>query len=192
MQPANAQQTSTVNGVSVDELFKTVDSVKKNKSIAKFSFRADNTWIDGGHNQTSVRNFFGAGGEDTSRKTPFILDADEPKVLLGTDRGANPVEYVLTALAGCLTTSLVYHAAARGIAIHEVKSHLEGDLDLRGFLGISDEVRNGYDNIRVSFKIKADASAEQLRELVELAQRRSPVFDIVSHPVPVNVELKES
>ncbi len=192
MKTANAPQTSTVNGVSVDELFKTVDSVKKNKSIAKFSFRADNTWIDGGHNRTSIRNFYGAGGEDTSRKTPFILDADEPKVLLGTDRGANPVEYVLTALAGCLTTSLVYHAAARGIAIHEVESHLEGDLDLRGFLGISDEVRNGYDNIRVSFKIKADASAEQLRELVELAQRRSPVFDIVSHPVPVNVELKES
>lgn len=192
MKSAAAEHHTSLNGVNVDELFKTVETVKNNVSIAKFRFRADNTWIDGGHNRTSIRNFYGAGGEDTSRKTPFILDADEPKVLLGTDRGANPVEYVLTALAGCLTTSLVYHAAARGIAIEEVESHLEGDLDLRGFLGISEEVRNGYDNIRVSFKIKADASEEQLRELVELAQKRSPVFDIVSHPVPVNVELKNS
>jgi uncharacterized OsmC-like protein len=168
-----------------------VDTVKKTASIAKFRFRADSIWVDGGHNRTSIRNFYGAGGEDTSRKTPFILDADEPKVLLGTDRGADPVEYVLTALAGCLTTSLVYHAAARGIAIHEVESHLEGDLDLRGFLGISDEVRNGYENIRVSFKIKADASEKQLQELVQLAQQRSPVFDIVSHPVPVSVGLEK-
>jgi uncharacterized OsmC-like protein len=192
MKPATAQKPTTVNGVNVDELVQTVESVKKTASIAQFRFRADNTWIDGGHNRTSIRNFYGAGGEDTSRKTPFILDADEPKVLLGTDRGANPVEYVLTALAGCLTTSLIYHAAARGIAVEEVESHLEGDLDLRGFLGISEDVRNGYDNIRVSFKIKADAPEAQLRELVELAQKRSPVFDIVSHPVPVSVELKAS
>lgn len=192
MKSAAAGIKTDLNGVNVDELSKTVAAVKKTASIAKFRFRADNTWIDGGHNRTSIRNFYGAGGEDTSRKTPFILDADEPKVLLGTDRGANPVEYVLTALAGCLTTSLVYHAAARGIAIEEVESHLEGDLDLRGFLGISEEVRNGYDNIRVTFKIKADAPEAQLRELVELAQKRSPVFDIVSHPVPVNVELKTS
>lgn len=190
MKTAASQRQTNVNGVNVEELFKTVDAVKKTASIAKFRFRADNTWVDGGHNRTSIRNFYGAGGEDTSRKTPFILDADEPKVLLGTDRGANPVEYVLTALAGCLTTSLVYHAAARGIAIYEVESHLEGDLDLRGFLGISDEVRNGYENIRVSFKIRADASDDQLQELVQLAQQRSPVFDIVSHPVPVSVELE--
>jgi uncharacterized OsmC-like protein len=192
MKQAAAQKQTLVNGVDVDQLFKTVETVKKIASIAKFRFRADNTWIEGGHNRTSIRNFYGAGGEDTSRKTPFILDADEPKALLGTDRGANPVEYVLTALAGCLTTSLIYHAAARGIAIEEVESHLEGDLDLRGFLGISEDVRNGYDNIRVSFKIKADAPEEQLKELVELAQKRSPVFDIVSHPVPVSVELKAS
>ena len=192
MKTATSKKSTTINGVNVDELFKTVDAVKKTAAIAKFRFRADNTWIEGGHNRTSIRNFYGAGEEDTSRKTPFILDADEPKVLLGTDRGANPVEYVLTALAGCLTTSLVYHAAARGIAVEEVESHLEGDLDLRGFLGISEEVRNGYENIRVTFKIKADATEEQLRELVQLAQKRSPVFDIVSHPVPVSVELKKT
>lgn len=192
MKTATSKKSTTINGVNVEELFKTVDAVKKTAAIAKFRFRADNTWIEGGHNRTSIRNFYGAGEEDTSRKTPFILDADEPKVLLGTDRGANPVEYVLTALAGCLTTSLVYHAAARGIAVEEVESHLEGDLDLRGFLGISEEVRNGYENIRVTFKIKADATKEQLRELVQLAQKRSPVFDIVSHPVPVSVELKKT
>ena len=192
MKSATSKNSTTLNGVNVEELFKTVDAVKKTAAIAKFRFRADNTWIEGGHNRTSIRNFYGAGVEDTSRKTPFILDADEPKVLLGTDRGANPVEYVLTALAGCLTTSLVYHAAARGITVEEVESHLEGDLDLRGFLGISEEVRNGYENIRVTFKIKADATEEQLRELVQLAQKRSPVFDIVSHPVPVSVELKKT
>jgi uncharacterized OsmC-like protein len=191
MKTATSKKSTTINGVNVEELFKTMDAVKKTAAIAKFRFRADNTWIEGGHNRTSIRNFYGAGEEDTSRKTPFILDADEPKVLLGTDRGANPVEYVLTALAGCLTTSLVYHAAARGIAVEEVESHLEGDLDLRGFLGLSEEVRNGYENIRVTFKIKADATEEQLRELVQLAQNRSPVFDIVSHPVPVSVELKK-
>jgi uncharacterized OsmC-like protein len=190
MKTATSRKETVVNGVNVDELFKTVDAVKKTAAIAKFRFRADNTWINGGHNRTSIRNFYGAGAEDTSRKTPFVLDADEPKVLLGTDRGPNPVEYVLTALAGCLTSSLVYHAAARGIAIEEVESHLEGDLDLRGFLGTSDEVRNGYENIRVTFKIKADAPEEQLRELVQLARERSPVFDILSHPVPVSVELK--
>ena len=190
MKTATSRKETVVNGVNVDELFKTLDAVKKTAAIAKFRFRADNTWINGGHNRTSIRNFYGAGAEDTSRKTPFVLDADEPKVLLGTDRGPNPVEYLLTALAGCLTSSLVYHAAARGIAIEEVESHLEGDLDLRGFLGTSDEVRNGYENIRVTFKIKADATEEQLEELVQLARERSPVFDIVSHPVPVSVELQ--
>ena len=190
MKTATVRKETLVNGVNVDELFKTLDAVKKTAAIAKFRFRADNTWINGGHNRTSIRNFYGAGAEDTSRKTPFVLDADEPKVLLGTDRGPNPVEYLLTALAGCLTSSLVYHAAARGIAIEEVESHLEGDLDLRGFLGTSDEVRNGYENIRVTFKIKADATEEQLEELVQLARERSPVFDIVSHPVPVSVELQ--
>ena len=192
MKTATSRKETVVNGVNVDELFKTVDAVKKTAAIAQFRFRADNTWIYGGHNRTSIRNFYGAGAEDTSRKTPFVLDADEPKVLLGTDRGPNPVEYVLTALAGCLTSSLVYHAAARGIAIEEVESHLEGDLDLRGFLGTSDEVRNGYENIRVTFKIKADATEEQLEELVQLARERSPVFDIVSHPVPVSVELQRA
>ena len=120
------------------------------------------------------------------------MDADEPPVLLGTDEGANPVEYALHALAGCLTTSLIYHAAARGIRIDAVESHLEGDLDLHGFLGMSDAVRNGYEKIRVTFKIDADAPDETLEELVMLAQQRSPVFDIISNPVPVAVRMERA
>jgi uncharacterized OsmC-like protein len=180
-----------VNGVNVDQLFETINVIKDQPDIAKFRFRASNKWINGGHNRTSIKDFYGAGQEDTSRTEPFVLDADEPPVLLGTDQGANPVEYVLTALAGCLTTSLIYHAAAQGIKIDEVESRFEGDLDLRGFLGLSENVRNGYENIRVTFKIKADAPKEKLEELVKLAQQRSPVFDIVSNPVPVSVRLEQ-
>jgi uncharacterized OsmC-like protein len=183
-------EQNIVNGVNVDQLFETINVIKDQPDIAKFRFRASNKWVNGGHNRTSIKDFYGAGQEDRSRTEPFVLDADEPPVLLGTDQGANPVEYVLTALAGCLTTSLIYHAAAQGIKIDEVESRFEGDLDLRGFLGLSENVRNGYQNIRVTFTIKSDAPKEKLEELVKLAQQRSPVFDIVSNPVPVSVGLE--
>ena len=179
-----------INGVDVDQLFSTINAIKENPGLAKFEFRANNQWINGGHNRTSVKDFYGAGQEDTTRKRTFVFDNDEPVALLGEDNGANPVEFVLHALAGCLTTSLVYHAAAQGIKIDAVESKFEGDLDLRGFLGVNEDVRNGYENIRVTFKIKADAPEEKLKELCELAQRRSPVFDIVTNRVPVNVQLK--
>ena len=179
-----------INGVDVDQLFSTIDAIKENPGLAKFEFRANNQWIDGGHNRTSVKDFYGAGREDASRKQTFVFDNDEPVVLLGEDNGANPVEFVLHALAGCLTTSLVYHAAAQGIKIDAVESKFEGDIDLRGFLGMDEDVRNGYENIRVTFKIKADAPEEKLKELCELAQKRSPVFDIVTNRVPVNVQLE--
>jgi uncharacterized OsmC-like protein len=179
-----------INGVDVDQLFSTINAIKENPGLAKFEMRANNRWINGGHNRTSIKDFYGAGREDTSRKQTFVFDNDEPAVLLGEDNGANPVEFVLHALAGCLTTSLVYHAAAQGIKIDAVESKFEGDLDLRGFLGMNDGVRNGYENIRVTFKIKADAPEEKLKELCELAQKRSPVFDIVTNRVPVNVQLK--
>ena len=179
-----------INGVDVDQLFSTIDAIKENPGLAKFEFRANNQWIDGGHNRTSVKDFYGAGREDASRKQTFVFDNDEPVVLLGEDNGANPVEFVLHALAGCLTTSLVYHAAAQGIKIDAVESKFEGDLDLRGFLGMNEDVRNGYEDIRVTFKIKSDAPEEKLKELCELAQKRSPVFDIVTNRVPVDVQLK--
>jgi uncharacterized OsmC-like protein len=182
-----ARPAGTINGVDVDRLFGTIDTIEEKPAIAKFQFRAANRWLGGGLNRSAIQGFYGAGREDATRTRPFVLDNDEPDVLLGTDQGANPVEYVLHALAGCLTTSLVYHAAARGIAVEEVESTLEGDLDLRGFLGLSDEVRSGYERVRVKFRIKADATPEQIDELCRTAQRRSPVFDIVSHGVPVSV-----
>jgi len=180
----------SINGVDVDQLFSTIKAIKESPGLAKFEFRASNQWINGGHNRTSIKDFYGAGQEDTTRKRTFVFDNDEPVTLLGEDNGANPVEFVLHALAGCLTTSLVYHAAAQGIRIDAVESKFEGDLDLRGFLGMNEDVRNGYENIRVTFKIKADAPEEKLKELCELAQKRSPVFDIVTNRVPVNVQLE--
>lgn len=181
------QKEKIVNGVNVDQLFETIRAIKDTPNLAKFKFRARNEWLDGGHNQSTIKDFYGVGREDTSRRETFVFDADEPAVLLGEDHGANPVEYVLHALAACLTTALVYHAAARGITIDEVESELEGDLDIQGMLGLSDKVRKGYQNIRVNFKIKSDASAETLTELCQF----SPVFDIVSNPVPVSLRVEK-
>jgi len=181
-------ETNTKNGVNVDELFNTIDAVKKSPVIAKFRFRANNEWFDGGHNRTTVKDFYGIQKEHRHEAT-FKLDADEPPLLLGTGKGANPVEYLLTALAACVTTSLVYHAAAKGIVLKSVESRLEGDLDLRGFLGIDKDVRNGYQEIRMKFKIDADVPDEELEELVKLGPTYSPVFDSITKGVPVKVEL---
>lgn len=185
-----AEQEKVVNGVSVTRMFSTIDTIKKDQGVAKFQFRATNRWVNGTHNQASVKDFFGAGKEDDTRQKPYVFEEDEPQVLLGEDTGANPVEYVLVALSGCLTTSLIAHAAARGIKLDAVESRLEGDLDVRGFLGMTEEVRRGYENIRVTFRIKSDAPREKLQELVEVAQKRSPVFDIVTNPTPVKVTLE--
>jgi len=182
-------EQKVVNGVNVEQLFGTIDAINEIPSLARFKFRATNRWINGGHNRTTIKDFYGAGQVDTSRQAAFVINSDEPAVLLGGDHGANPGEAVLHALAGCLTTALVYHAAAQGIQLDKVESSLEGDLDLQGFLGLSDEVRNGYENIRVTFRINADAPREKLEELCQLAQKRSPVFDIISNPVPVTVQL---
>lgn len=180
-----AIMNGTINGVDVERLGATVQAVQKNHDLATFQFRATNQWINGGHNRSTIKSFYGAGQEDTVRTKPFVLDADEPPVLLGEDQGANPAEYVLHALAACLTTSMVYHAAARGIRIESMQSTLEGDLDLQGFLGLSDQVRPGYKKIRAHFTVKSDATPEQLRELAKF----SPVHDIISNPVPVSVTI---
>ena len=182
-------EQKVVNGVNVEQLFVTINAINETPSLARFNFRATNRWINGGHNRTTIKDFYGAGQVDTSRQATFVINSDEPAVLLGEDHGANPGEAVLHALAGCLTTALVYHAAAQGIQLDRVESSLEGDLDLQGFLGLSDEVRNGYENIRVTFRIRADAPREKLEELCQLAQKRSPVFDIISNPVTVTVQL---
>jgi uncharacterized OsmC-like protein len=177
------------NGVDTEQLFGTLDAVKAQPSLAKFQFRARNRWIDGSHNRTTIRDFYAAGQEDTSRSAEFVVDAGEPAILLGSDTGPNPAEYLLHALAACLTTSLVYVAAARGVHLTEVESTLEGDMDVQGALGLDDSYRNGFEHIRVSFRVKGDAPEEKLREVVERAQQRSAVFDMVTNGVPVTVEM---
>jgi uncharacterized OsmC-like protein len=180
----------TVNGVNVDQLFSAIELFKQKPEIAKFKFRATNTWIDGTHSRAMVKDFFGPGQEDTSRKLRYF-DLDEPPVLLGKDEGTNPVEYLLVALSGCLTTALIAYASAKGITVKGVESRLEGDIDLRGFLGISEEVPVGYQEIRVFFKIDADISDEQKGELVKLAQKYSPVFNTITKSAPVTVRLEK-
>lgn len=179
-----------VNGVDVDKLFETINAVKDAPVIAKFKFRANNKWIKGGHNRTTIKNFYGIQ-KDHIHEKPFELDADEPPLLLGEDNGPNPVEYALTALAACVTTSIVYHAAAKGIRLNSVESRLEGDIDLRGFLGLSEDVPRGYKEIRMYFKIDADVPDEKLQELVQLGPTYSPVFDTITRAVPVSVQLEK-
>jgi uncharacterized OsmC-like protein len=177
------------NGVDTAKLFGTLDAVKQQPEIAHFVFRVRNDWIDGSHNRSTIKDFYAALQEDTSRETAFEIDAGEPQILIGSDTGPNPAEFLLHALAACLTTSLVYVAAARGVRLTEVSSTLEGSMDVRGALGLSDDVRNGFDNIRVSFRIKGDAPEEKLREVAARAAQRSAVFDMVTNGVPVSYEV---
>ena len=176
------QDATFTNGVNVTGLSDTISAVKKDPSIAAFKFKAKNRWVDGGENRTTVQDYFG-GGQEHHRKEAFVMTNDEPPILLGEDSAPNPVEYVLNALAGCLTTSMVFHAAARGIEIEAVDSELEGDIDIQGFLGLSEDVRKGYHNIRVNMRVKSDATPEQLTKCAMF----SPVYDIVSTSVPVDV-----
>ena len=175
------------NGVNVDQMYGTLDAIKEQPGLGTFQFRATNRWLGGAHNQSTIREFYGAGQEDSSRAEAFIADAGEPAVLLGTDTGPNPAEFLLHALAACLTTSIVYVAAARGVELVSVESTLEGDLDVRGGLGIDLSVRNGFQRIRVAFDVKANAPAEKIREVVERAKARSVVFDSITNGVPIDV-----
>ena len=183
--------TNVINGVDTAALFGTIEAIKGDPEIARFQFRVRNWWIDGGENRSKVDDYRGAKQEMRHGQV-FELVNDEPPVLLSGDKAPNPVEYVLHALAGCLTTSLVYHAAARGIAVSGVTTRFEGDLDLHGFLGMKDDVRRGFEAIRVVFDIDADAGTEKKQELIAMAQRYSPVFDIVSNGVPVALALDGS
>ena len=178
---------TVVNGVNVDNLFTTIDAIKASPAIAKFNFRIQNRWEGCGRNRSAVSGFFGAG-QELSRAKSFVVHADEPAVLLGEDSAANPVEYLLHALAACLTTSMVYHAAARGIQIQAVESSFAGDIDLHGFLDLDPNIRKGYQGIQVTFKLKADVPDEKLQEIVELGTGHSPVFDSLTKGVPVSVK----
>ncbi|MDR5710488.1 MAG: OsmC family protein, partial [Armatimonadota bacterium] len=152
-------------------------------------FRATSEWVTGGRSRTEIRGFYGAGQEDTSRARPFVLEGDEPPVLLGTNAAPNAVEAVLHALASCLAVGFIYNAAARGIKVERLQFALEGDLDLRGFLGLSDRMRPGYQNIRVSYRVRADAPHEEIVALCDYVQKTSPVLDILRNPLQVTVNL---
>ena len=177
------------NGVSVEQLVGTIAAVKGTPGLAKFKFRSQSRWTGGAKCKTTIKSFYGAGGEDTSRKDSFAYQCDEPAVLLGTNEAPNAVEAVLHALSSCLTVSFVYPAAAKGVRVDALEFTMEGDVDLHGFLNLSDKVRPGFQNIRVTAHVKADAPRAVIQELLEYAMKTSPVMDTLRNPVPVTVEL---
>lgn len=175
-----------LNGVDTEAVNNLVSTLTEKSDLAAFKFRLKNKWVDCGHNRSTVSGFHGTG-QDIAHLKAFELDSDEPPSLAGKDQGANPVEHLLNALAACLTTTMVYHAALRGIKIDALESELEGDIDLRGFLGISNDIRRGYQNIRVKFRVKTDAgNLARLKALTKL----SPVFDVVTKGTSVDIAVE--
>lgn len=183
------QVHSHFNGLDLEQMGQTVAALKNDPALARFQFRARNQWINGGENCSTIQDFYGAGAEDSSRTRPFTFTNGEPPVLLGNNEGANPVEFLLHALAGCVTTTTVLHAAARGIRLRKLATELVGDIDLQGLLGLDDSVPAGYESIRIRMDIEADCSDRELAELIEFAQRHSPVCNTVCRPVPVIIEM---
>ena len=174
------------NGVDTPTLFATLEAVKGQPDLAKFQFRVSNRWVNGTNSRSRMETFTGAGGTQ-SHKRAYEFDADHPAVLVGTDEAPTPVEFLLHGLAACITAGIANVAAARGVTLTEVSSRIEGDINLLGLLGLSREVRNGYERIRATFDIKGDAPSEKLREIVAQSQARSAVFDVLTHGVPVEI-----
>ena len=185
------QETTVVNGVNVTQLFDTIEQIKENPKIAFFKFRATNQWVNGTHCRGTIKDFYGALENDDTRPA-VSYDMDEPPVLLGSNNGRNPVEYLLVALSGCLTTALVAHSSAKDIKVKSVSSRYEGDIDLRGFLGLSEEVPVGYQEIRIFFTIDAEATLEQKEEMIKMAQKYSPVYNTITKSAPVTVQLEKN
>jgi uncharacterized OsmC-like protein len=184
--PKARREPKPLNGVDTPTLFATINAVAGQPELAKFRFRATNRWIKGTHSRTTMEGFSGAGG-DHDQTQEFTYDGDHPPVLCGQGNAPTPVEFLLHGLAGCLTAGIGNIAAARGVELTSVESTVEGDLDLQGLLGISDEVRNGYQAIRVHFKIEGDAPAEKLRQIVEQSKARSAVFDVLANGTKVDI-----
>ena len=180
--------TTTLNGLNTELMAETIEAIKQQPTLAKFQFRARNQWKGGSVNQSTIKDFYGAGQEDQSREEPFVFVNGEPPVLLGGNEGANPVEFLLHAVVGCLTTTLVVHATARGIRIQSISTTLEGEIDMRGLLNLDPSVPVGYDQIRIKMDVTADCSDEELEELLEFARNHSPVTQTVCRPVPVVVQ----
>jgi uncharacterized OsmC-like protein len=174
------------NGVSVTKLAATIKAIDQQPDLAQFKFRARNEWDTGGHNVATVDTFHGTC-QEMEHKQPFVMHADEPPVLLGKDMGANPVEFVLAGLSGCMTTTLAYHAAGRRLNLESIESEYEGDIDLQGLLDLDPNVRSGYREIRVKFKVKGDADEATVQELL----RKSPVYDTLANPVKIKIEVEK-
>jgi uncharacterized OsmC-like protein len=181
-------ETPARNGVDTATLFATIDAVAGQRDLARFQFRASNRWVNGTHSRSTISTFRGAGQEQAHIST-WEFDADHPMVLTGKDGGPTPVEFVLVALASCLTAGIANIASARGVELESVESTVEGDIDLQGILGLSDEVRNGYEKIRVAFRISADAPEDKIRSIVDQSRARSAVFDIITGAVPVDIDV---
>jgi len=175
-----------VNGVDTEALMQTLSVLRDQPDKAQFQFRADNRWLGGTRNRSTIQGFYGAGAEDETRTKPYIMDCDEPAVLLGGDTGANPVEYLLNAVAGCMTTTMAMHAASRGVTIESLESHVEGEIDVRGFTGLSATVPKGYKEIHVNFRAKTDGDAAMLEELAKM----SPVYNTVAGRTPIIVKVE--
>ena len=183
-----SNDTTTRNGVDTATLFATLDAVKTAPAAAQFQFRADNQWVDGTHSRSTIADFFGVG-EERSHEHDWVFDADHPAVLVGTDNGPTPVEFILHALASCLTAGIANIAAARKVTLTEVRSTVTGDIDLNGVLGLQ-PVRNGYQQVSVRFTVKGDAPEQVLREIVEQSRRRSAVYDVITNGIPVEIDVE--
>ena len=181
-----AHQPTVVNGVNVDRIHGVIEAIEADTGFGQFRFRARNRWINGGLNRSEIKDFYAGGREDDTRSEPFVLDADEPLLVAGNDSAPNSMEYVLHALISCMTGTMVYHAAVRGIEIAAVNSHIEGDMDVRGLLGLSDEARKGFHHVRVILEVDSEADIETLTECALF----SPVYDIVSKSLPVDFRLE--
>ena len=187
-QAATIETTNRTNGLDMAALVGTVEAVKNDPSLGAFEFRATNQWINGGENRSRIKEFYGAGSEDESRTDAFEFTNGEPPVLLGANEGANPVEFLLHALAGCVTTTTVLHAAARGIQIERLSTELVGTIDVQGLLALDDAVPVGYEQIQIKMDIKADCSDQELDDLLAFAKDHSPVCNTICRPVPVTVK----
>ncbi len=187
-QTASKETINRTNGLDMEALVGTVEAVKQDPSLGSFEFRATNQWTNGGENRSRIKEFYGAGSEDESRTDAFEFTNGEPPVLLGANEGANPVEFLLHALAGCVTTTTVLHAAARGIQIESLSTELVGTIDVQGLLALDDTVPVGYEQIQIKMGIKANCSDEELDDLLAFAKDHSPVCNTICRPVPVTVK----
>jgi uncharacterized OsmC-like protein len=185
MQHEAARVDGRINGVDIHRLQGTIEAIRTAPALARFTFRASNRWMNGGHNRTTIHGFWGVGAYND--RDGFLVDSATPGLMLGGNEAPNAFEYVLHALVGCLTTTFVYHAALHGVRVHAVESRVEGDLNLQGFLGLREDARKGFHEVRATFRVKADCPEERLRELIRIAQRCSPVFEMVTSVAPLSV-----